>query len=459
MPRRWFLAIRLALAVLEVTVALIAAAVVAALVIIDAWVLALLLVGVMGWLVFPHLALEYLVIPRGAYRLAAALGRRGPYADGARTGWFAAARALARAGAPADGAAWLLAQLPERVDAAVIAVHGVLAAGRDDRAEARRLLASIADTVDPCPSARALAGTWLALDAAERGAWDELTGEARWPATPLTFLLEAVAARATGAKAPSAVNLWLRWAIAPHRRATLPLVRAATRPAPPAPPAPAPVAGPAVDDARAAAVVALRQAQADRRPADVATAVTAWAAIVDEPAWLPTQQARGEALGLAPDQAALAATAMVEALTAQLAELVVAAHAPLPAPGPGLAGAVTARARARILDGVELELGLLHRRIAADQALPPIDEWREFLAVRQRYHDTVLAGGAELAQVAFPRANSALGDWAVWMWNQRRQHVVSHAITSWLYLQAQAVGDAAAVEHHGANRALRVPTT
>src|SRR6185436_9051160 len=89
---------------------------------------------------------------------------------------------------------------------------------------ARQLMRSTAEMVENHPLVREVAGEWLAVDAAERGAWTELHGDsvaARWPASALTFFLEGVAARKLAAKrAPSAAELRARWLLAPHRNAT-----------------------------------------------------------------------------------------------------------------------------------------------------------------------------------------------------------------------------------------------
>src|ERR1043166_9196099 len=58
---------------------------------------------------------------------------------------------------------------------------------------------------------RELAGEWLACDAAERGAWSELVEHAsgaRWPATPLTYLLEGISDLITPPCASWPANGW-----------------------------------------------------------------------------------------------------------------------------------------------------------------------------------------------------------------------------------------------------------
>jgi hypothetical protein len=45
----------------------------------------------------------------------------------------------------------------------------------------------------------------------------------------------------------------------------------------------------------------------------------------------------------------------------------------------------------------------------------------------------------------------------VWLWNDRDEKVIAHGMTSWLYDRALAVGDAQAIEVHGANARLQPP--
>ncbi|HEU4734538.1 MAG TPA: hypothetical protein VFT22_41895, partial [Kofleriaceae bacterium] len=132
-----------------------------------------------------------------------------------------------------DAIAWVEGRRDARKplgDGEIVATALVTAA-RGDAPAARALLRSIAMIVEVHPAVRELAGEWLACDAAERGAWQELVADAetaRWPATPLTYLLEGIAAHHTGRpSAPRAVELWARWALAPRRATTRALVRAA----------------------------------------------------------------------------------------------------------------------------------------------------------------------------------------------------------------------------------------
>ncbi|MBL8620615.1 MAG: hypothetical protein JNK64_04900 [Myxococcales bacterium] len=462
--RRRFVPLTLLLAIIEGGFIASVLTLAVTLLLLGAPIVALVLLALIAWLVVPHWLIETLAIPCGWHRAAWHLARFDPRGDAQTWPSLVAARAAARAGAPSDAVAWITGRLPARLDGAGIVVHALLAHGAGDRADARRLLHSLTALQAPGVDAQVIASEWLALDAAERGAWRELVdGIATWPATPLRYLLEAVAADRLGLpRAPGAALRWLRWLVAPAHRATWRYLRAApstrstttatTDAATAAPVEPAPT------DARVAAATALVAAAQAPSPERAAAAVAAWREVLDDPAWLPAQLARAAALGLDPTAAVRTVGAARDGVIARLVQLTVTARAPLPAGDAGVAAAVRAGARARILDGLEIGFDRLHARVANEGGeLAMIDEWREFLAVRDGYEAAVTPGGVELERVAYPHADTALGEWAVALWNRRRQHHVSHAITSWLFARAREVGDAAAVEHHGRNRALTIP--
>ena len=91
-------------------------------------------------------------------------------------------------------------------------------------------------------------------------------------------------------------------------------------------------------------------------------------------------------------------------------------------------------------------------------ARAPIDEWREFVALRAAYDAAAAAGGLDLRRLAFPHAYKTGTAMAVWLWNARDEYALSHAISAWLGGEARIVGDAEAIEVCGRNTRLAVPT-
>ncbi|MCE9579629.1 MAG: hypothetical protein K8W52_41295, partial [Deltaproteobacteria bacterium] len=322
------------------------------------------------------------------------------------------------------------------------------------------------------PAVRELAGEWLAADDAEAGSWEAILGRATpaWPASPTTFLLEGVAARLTGAAhAPAPLELYARWLEAPHRLATWPMVRRALAARAPAPVASdarvvfetAPIAGPsdgATLDLARRAHVAIAIAPID--PAAVTAAASAWDRAFADPATRVAIYQRAVALGAPSDAGERALAALRQAVAADLAAAAERAGVPLARladPSSPILGSAVRLARNQLLTDVELAFGRLSDRCVAGGDLPACDEWREILALRAAYGHAATAGGLEVRRLVFVHANLGFGKLAVRLWNDRGEHVLSHAVSAWLAEEALAVGDAKAVETHAANARLRVP--
>lgn len=428
-----------------------------------------------------------------------------------------AARALGRAGLPASADAWWKSIQPGTLFAHDLAAQAVLADARGDRADARALFESLALMREPAPTARELAAEWLALDDADAGRWQAIVdragararpargahrspdalahahahaggapgaGEYLWPATTLTFFLEGVAGRLLGrADAPSQLALALRWLEAPRRRATWWLFRRAVAAgAPPATVAHPRAAGePQPAAAPLAHAIALHTAALARPDeATLAAAAAAWDAAFTDASWRTAIAQRAITLGAPPDASARAVDELRAQVVTDVAHAILASGARLPAllavaegdGGGGRAGgaggggggdehaarsiltAAAARARAELLAGLELTFERIGGRVHDRAPLAAIDEWRSFLAVRAAYHHAARQGGVELERLAFPHAHAELTSWSVWLWNDRHEHAISHGMTTWLYEQALAVGDAQAIELHGKNARL-----
>lgn len=440
-------------------------------------------VAVVAVLIGPILAdavVRFVLVPAGAHRLAyvTALYSR-PGAD-------PAAYALCAAAAASQGGTattWVEARRDRRQplgDGEVVAT-ALLTAARGDADTARALLRSIPMLVENHPAVRELAGEWLACDAAERSAWHAIVDDARrtlWPATPLTYLLEGIAARHTmAAGAPGAIDLWGRWLLAPRRRVTFALVVEALAVAQDAPAAPVPTSDPAEphDDAapspapspavdptmplpRAVAAHLAFEA-AEPEAAALALAVEAWdAAFADArtQSWLARRALELDAPAGAVERAI---DDVAGAVTDQLARRAEAAQLGAPARADGPVGRLlTRRLRHGRLDALEAGFARWAERRHDRTPHPAIDEWREFVALRNAYDAAVAAGGLELRRLAFPHAFSKGSNMAAWLWNKREEYAVSHAISAWLLDEARIVGDTEAIELGHRNCGLAVPT-
>lgn len=432
------------------------------------WWLALAMTALLVVPVIASALIRLVLVPAGFHRLAyhaALYSRPGPDP-------IAYALCVA-AWASRDGAAvaWVEARRDARrpLGDGEIAATALLAAGRGDPATARDLLRSLTMIVEDHPAVRELGGEWLACDAAERGAWLELLepASAGWPATPLTFLLEGIAARHVGAAgAPSRRELWGRWLIAPRRRATRGLViEALAASGPPArPPArqPSDAAEPAPADPTALPCAVAAHLAFDTGPvtaAGLAFAVRAWDAALGDAGtrtWLARRALELDAPAGAVERAI---HEVAGAVTDDLARIAEAARlgAPPGAHGP-VGGGLARRLRHGRLDALEAAFSRWAERRHDRTPHPSIDEWRAFIALWAAYSAAVTAGGIELRRLAFPHAFSKGSNMAAWLWNKREEYALSHAISAWLLAEALAVGDAEAIELGHRNCALAVPT-
>lgn len=456
---------------------------------IGLWMLALVLLAVCVVPTLAPLLLRHVLVPLGWWRAARLTGIVSISAgtDAQAYGLVAAAWAILAARRPVSGQAEV-ALLQERErrgalgDAEVVATALLLA--RTDARAARELLASVPELVEQHPAVRELAGEYLAVEAVERGAYAELLPdeEARWPASPLRFFLEGVAARRLGhASAPSAWGLWARWVLAPYRRHTWALWRAPAEPAsappsdaaqppaeqPEAPAASAPASAPLGEAVRlhVDALPAIEEAAEPapeataKRVAQLAALLTAWDAALAAAGLRSWLDRRALELGAPLGAVERTLEQLVGQVVDELRAHVERHHLPVPPlPSSRFGQALAAQLRHGRLSAVELAFDRWSERVATGQKLAAVEEWREFLAVRRSYRELVASGGEEVRRLLFPRAFDAANRAAVALWNQREEHVLAHAILRWQLAEALAVGDSAAIELAGKNCRLKVQT-
>jgi hypothetical protein len=459
------------------------------------WVVSLLLLGIC---IVPALGpwlLRHALVPAGQVKLAYHCGRFSTAAgtDPEAFGLVAAAWAVAGARKPVSGEAiaWVQAQREARGtmgDAEVVATAFLLARGDADTA--RQLLGSVRELAERHPAVRELAGEWLAVDAAERGAWREILPEAGAdPATPLRFFLEGIAAARLGAAgAPGRSALWARWVMAPYRRQTLELLRAVA-PAVQAAGDSGKVAGGGGEDAGAgggseadvrsatdaadaevsrsspspsldeAIALHVRAFGAELDPDGLQQLAASWDRALEAAETMAWLERRADQLGATPGAAQRAAGEIMETVARELRATIERRRLPSPSLRSSRFGQLLgAKLRHGRLDELELQFTRWADRVQRGPALPPVDEWREFLAVRQAYRDVSASGGDELRRLAFPHIFSAANRAAVALWNERHEHSIAHSILAWELEEARAVGDAAALELAAKNAALKFTT-
>ncbi len=444
----------------------------------------ILALALAAWLVLLLSALEpllWLVIRRGVARLglvrtAATLARgcRGGF-EHDRQGGAALAGALALLSREVHDerlATWLEGQLgkPGALGAAGVVAAGLIVASRGQRDAARDLMHNAGSfEAERAPAAaRVIANEWLVADAAARGDWRTvmLLGVRADVSSPQTRFLAFVAARVRREPLigePSATDAglrWLWWRSPDHRRNRPLLLQALAsprvlhprKPAPP-PPAPAPPIDPATFAgdplAYAQALHALwttaEAVEKSLSPSHLTTLCKAWDAAFAGPA-LARLGARVQAL--ATVTRAEAAHAMLRRTVAEeLAQLAARAQVPL---GVLLdAGGVGAEAaqllRAELLGEVEKQNQALRQRTVQKRGLPAVEELREWNSLRRAYERAVLLGGLELRRLMFPDIHLYVCNYAVWLWNERKEYAISTPLFRWLLSEAEAVGDEEAI--------------
>jgi hypothetical protein len=431
------------------------------------WYLGLLVIAFFVTPPLQPVVQRHVLVPLGAVRTAFWSAHLVSMADS--DAFALCCAAWAHAAKPTNrGEAWITERREKRrpLGDAEIVVTALLAAGRGDAATCRDLLRSLEYIVEVHPMVREVAGEWLAVDAADRGAWSELVldaAAARYPASSLTFFLEGVAAARTGATgAPGPGELRARWLMAPHRSATFALLA----PAPVATTKPAEAVVTASEGDAPPERAALPKAVASHlhlanraaNAAGLALTVQAWDAALADPAtreWLARRALELDApLGAA--ERAIRDTAT--SVTDELARLAEAAGLGAPSSHGPVGDALARRLRHGRLDALEAAFTRWGNRRHDGAVRAPIDEWREWCALRGAYEAAVAAGGLELRRLAFPHAYTTGNSMAVWLWNTRSEYALSYAISRWLLAEALAVGDAEAIDLCSRNCKLEVPT-
>ena len=102
--------------------------------------------------------------------------------------------------------------------------------------------------------------------------------------------------------------------------------------------------------------------------------------------------------------------------------------------------------RHEMLDELAIMCEGLEARVQARRQLPALDELREFLSVRDYYERVCELGGSELVRIAFSQIHDPLCALAVWLWDERGETGLAHAMFRWLGHEAVMAGDEAAAE-------------
>jgi len=408
------------------------------------WPLGVLGLLATALLLVPWPVARYITVPMGwprsAYliaRLSAVKARVDPVGIAMTTaGW-----AICRQPRPrAADIRWLRSRPRRRpLTPGMLMGMGLAAAAQGDRDEARLFLDALPlfDQGITDPTVERLAREWLVADAAQRGAWDEVAARAGGlgATTPATRWLGAVAQRLLGHPgAPSDERLESLWKQVPGKRRTEWLQQRA-RAACPAEPDEVQLP----DDVVQAALQAQLVLEAHPSRSALDRAAQCWDAALPEAEALALR--RAEALGSnTPERA-------VQLLREQVGERLARAARGLGAPLPdvGVIGHTAHDLREEHLRTVELAARALQRRLASRKALPPVDEVREWLALKHLMEEAVDVVGDDVLPLLFRSVYPPCCTLSVRLYNDDGQPWVSNAMTRWLLKLAHRVGDERAV--------------
>jgi hypothetical protein len=412
-------------------------------------------------LLFPWPITRLMLIPLGFWRPAFHMAQlsgwvwRGDVSGGQLV---AGAWAVLRQRHPSPSAiVWLSARRDEIEPLGAPGVLGsaLLADALGDHAAARRLMQIVADFDDDQrpPLTRYLANEWLVADAASRGAWAdvELRGRSPHRRSRATKLLGDVAARLIGyPPVPGNLALILRWLLAPSRWRTFSLVRRALLEpqVQVVPEVRRPAEIPALTLEGHALLAAHSGAIASGRipTIELHQLGRGWDQMLADPS-VRSQTAR-RALALRAGDPDLVLERLGRQVEADLSALARAGAVPLAEleDHSKTLRRVARELRHALLDELAIMSEGLEARVRARRQLAPLDELREFLALREHYERVCELGGPELVRIAFSQIHDPLCNLAVWLWDERGETGIANAMFRWLGHEAVMAGDEQAAE-------------
>ncbi|HEY3354506.1 MAG TPA: hypothetical protein VGQ83_14740 [Polyangia bacterium] len=198
--------------------------------------------------------------------------------------------------------------------------------------------------------------------------------------------------------------------------------------------------------------VCQRAPQPRLRRADLATLAAAWDRVFGDGEWRQILAARAATLGGGnPDEAA---AQFRRAVTLEIAAMARASALPLREDRGETAKAAAYELRATLLNEFEPAAAALRARIDEQRALPPIDEWGAWIALRALALEAVRLTGQEGHRQVFGPLNGAGSHLSAWLYNARRQTYLSNLIDRGLLSQAFDVGSDDTVERLEKNVSL-----
>ncbi len=344
---------------------------------------------------------------------------------------------------------WLYRRLvPRALNPSAVVAAGLLQAARGNGQQARAWMESVTWLSVPTMRGvrvwRALrhGHQWLCADAAERGAWAEVEQYSRrtWGSAILMFLRGIAQWRLGLPGRPSLARLTSLSRFVPAElRGGMAL--AAEVPPLAAEVPPVPLDRDPVERALALHLAAERatdvQALRDLGHAwDVALAHTG----------SPQELSLLDRSDLARDWREQVVSEMVELLRTTPADVAALGRSS------GVLEVARRRLRDEMMADVERRASALHARKEVKQAIPPIEEWEEWMLTRQAYQRVVSRMGRESVHLLWGRIHGHVCNYGVWLFNERQQRMLSHHIFNWLLEEATVMGDQKSIDLQTRNK-------
>lgn len=99
----------------------------------------------------------------------------------------------------------------------------------------------------------------------------------------------------------------------------------------------------------------------------------------------------------------------------------------------------------RLFEELEARVAPLRTRVREQRGRSEIEEWLEWATLQQALSRAYALGGERVRRGSFSGIYSDVTSYAVWLYNQRRQHLLAHTLFRWLLAEARWVKDDAAI--------------
>ena len=127
---------------------------------------------------------------------------------------------------------------------------------------------------------------------------------------------------------------------------------------------------------------------------------------------------------------------------------------PLAGMGPTMQ-AVYDRVYDSLFHEIEARLEALRARVTSARETSAYEEWLEWVSFHEAISRAFRLGGEPLRAASFGTLQEDLDNYAVWLFNERRYHLLAHHIFRWLLAEAEWLKIDEAIEHYRSNASVQ----